>query len=417
MRTIAPNYATIVQKHYHIHGDLRLFIFPQTFNELIQCKRTFVRHSLITLTSDKYKVRQYVKEKIGERYLVPLLTVVDDPRLIDFSNLPDSFVIKANHGSGFNFFVDDKGKVDRTKLIETVAAWLKIDFASYHGEWGYSNIERRVLVEEKLMQGGEFPDDYKFFVFNGRVRLVQLDQGRQEIHRQNLYDEEWRQLAVEYVSPRSSQPCQPPAQLSEMIELAEVLAQDFEFARIDLYLVDGKIFFGEVTHYPNAGLIGFKPREFDRVLGEVWRKGTPIPSKYYLPPAEPSVREADRGIALAVPSVLSANEHRNNLRPHGSLSAMIYGCDGGWSRPCILSDLSDRGAEISGVPVSKLPNHFMMAHDLKPRRCHVLWRATDALRVEFVDDIAADEGSNEEPRSFARESKRQMKARRMGVSR
>jgi len=291
---IAPSYATIVRDHYVSHGNIRLFVFPRTFNELIQHNKIFKRNGLMTLTSDKWRVRQYVKEKIGKRYLIPLWTVVENPQSIDFDNLPGSFVVKANHGSGFNLFVAEKRAADPAKIHETLAAWLKIDFAACHGEWAYRNIKRRILVEEMLVQDGEYPNDYKFFVFNGRVRMIQLSQGRQTAsYRKNLYDEQWRQLAVEYGAPCSAEPRQAPAQLRQMIKLAEILGRDFDFARIDLYLVEGKIFFGELTHYPNAGLVGFRPREFDRVLGDVWRQGTPIPSAYYLSPVDPSAVSRD----------------------------------------------------------------------------------------------------------------------------
>jgi TupA-like ATPgrasp len=284
VEVIVPTYVAIVRNHYYRHGHIRFFIFPKTFNELIQSNKIFKRSHLIVITSDKWRVRQYVKEKIGERYLIPLRTVVENPQSIDFNSLPDSFVVKANHGSGFNFLVAEKKTADRAKVDEALAAWLKIDFAAYHGEWAYRNIKRRVLVEDMLVQDGKIPNDYKFFVFNGRVRMIQLSQGRHtSSYRKNLYDEQWRQLAVEYGAPCSLEPLQPPAQLPQMIGLAEVLGRDFNFARIDLYLIDGKIFFGEVTHYPNAGLVEFKPQEFDRVLGDVWRKDTPIPSKYYVP--------------------------------------------------------------------------------------------------------------------------------------
>jgi hypothetical protein len=300
---IVPAYAKVVRNHYIHHQTFRLFFFPRTFNELIQYKKIFNRDSLLTLTSDKVRVRQYVKEKIGEHHLVPLRTVVESPHQIDFRSLPEAFVIKVNHGSGFNRFITDKRSVDRAELNEAVTNWLKTDFSAEDEEWAYRNIQRRVLVEDMLSHRGEIPDDYKFFVFKGRVRLIQLDQCRHKSHSQNLYDENWRQLNVEYVSPRSSKPRQQPAELGEMIRIAEVLGHDFEFARIDLYLIDGKIFFGEVTHYPNRGLVPFKPREFDRVLGDLWRRGGHIPGQYYLAGAESAQNPDWANGSLPAPSV------------------------------------------------------------------------------------------------------------------
>jgi hypothetical protein len=300
---IVPAYAKVVRSHYVHHQAFRLFFFPRTFNELIQYKKIFNRDPLLTLTSDKVRVRQYVREKIGEHHLVPLRTVAKSPQQIDFRSLPDAFVIKANHGSGFNRFITDKRTVDRAELNEAVTNWLKTDFSAEDEEWAYRNIQRRVLVEDMLSHGGEIPDDYKFFVFKGRVRLIQLDQCRHKSHSQNLYDENWRQLNVEFVSPRSSKPRQQPAELGEMIRIAEVLGHDFEFARIDLYLIDGKIFFGEVTHYPNRGLMPFKPREFDRVLGDLWRRGGHIPSRYYLAEVEAAQNPDWGNGSLHTPSV------------------------------------------------------------------------------------------------------------------
>ena len=131
-------------------------------------------------------MRQYVKEKIGDRYLVPLWAVVENPQSIDFDSLPDSFVVKANHGSGFNIFVTEKKGVERAKVDETFAIWLKTDFAAHQGEWAYRNIKRRILVEEMLVQDGEIPNDYKFFVFNGRVRMIQLSQGNDIVSQEPL---------------------------------------------------------------------------------------------------------------------------------------------------------------------------------------------------------------------------------------
>jgi hypothetical protein len=280
---VVPSHVIIVWEYLYHFGEVRVFLFPRSFNELIQHRKLFNRNPLLPLTTDKYAARAYVAEKIGEQYLVPLYGVADDPEAIDFAALPVPFVAKATHGCGFNIFVRGRDELERDKIVAALRRFLAIDWSTYNQQWAYRGIPRRVIVEKMLSVRGESPADYKFFAFHGRVRLIQYDIGRHSGHMtKNSFDEAWRPLAVEYFSPRAVEPIEKPACLAEMIRISEKLAADFDFVRVDLYLVEGCIYFSELTHYPNAGLSGFTPRDFDRALGDVWRLGTPIPQKYYL---------------------------------------------------------------------------------------------------------------------------------------
>jgi hypothetical protein len=255
---------------------------PQSFNELINYRKLHDRNPDLVTTSDKYEVREYVTQRIGPGYLIPLYLQTTDPLSIDVETLPRSCVAKVNCGCGFNIFIRDTRTADWSEIVEKLQRWLRFPYHTSHREWAYKSITPRVLIEELLWDdGGVLPDDYKFHVFNGKVRMIQVHYDRFAAHRINLYDETFRLLDVEYQGPHSTDRRTPPDCLASMIAIAEKLAAEFPYARIDLYEHQGRIYFGEITHYPGAGLGVFDPPEFDRVLGDVWLHGTKIPERYY----------------------------------------------------------------------------------------------------------------------------------------
>ncbi|HWS53005.1 MAG TPA: ATP-grasp fold amidoligase family protein [Pyrinomonadaceae bacterium] len=259
---------------------------PRTFTEHVHAKKLFERDRLFTLTADKYAVRDYVAERVGAERLVPLLAVADDPADLDFDKLPNAFVAKASHGNNANLIVRDKAGLDWAASVKTMRRWVADNWYRYNKEWAYLNIPPRIVVEEFLDDGGRPPVDYKFFVFSGKARLIQVDTGRFSQHRRNLFDEHWRSLAVALRYPRPPAPPPRPALLPEMLAVAERLGKDFTFARVDLYQHRGRVYFGEITHYPGGGSEDFDPLEFDHALGEVWRSGRAIPERFYDSPRE-----------------------------------------------------------------------------------------------------------------------------------
>jgi TupA-like ATPgrasp len=236
---------------------------------------------LVRRTADKYAVRSYVADTVGEQYLIPLIQVISHPDDLDMQALTDPCVIKGTHGCNMTILLPEDAPRDERAIRSTVRRWLATDF--YRTGWRetpYRGLPPRAVVERFIGTGGAPPSDYKFFVFHGKVGMVVVDQDRFSAHTSTLLHPDWHAFAVEGTFDSADDlPARPP-NYGEMVEVAERLAADFEFARIDLYNVDGRIFFGEITHYPGGGLVRLRPRAFDRALGELWRTGTPIPERF-----------------------------------------------------------------------------------------------------------------------------------------
>jgi hypothetical protein len=153
--------------------------------------------------------------------------------------------------------------------FERLRSWLKQDFYLVYREWVYKNVRPRILASRYLPIVGKMaPSDFKFFCFNGEPAYVQVDRDRFEAHSRNLYDMDWRQLPVKYVYPNTEQPVPRPSNFDEMVEVSRTLAGDIPFVRVDLYSIEGRTVFGEMTFYPEAGFQPFEPPEWDEILGE-----------------------------------------------------------------------------------------------------------------------------------------------------
>ena len=248
---------------------------PRTFNEKIMCKILYDRRPHLTLFSDKLRVRGHVRRTAPYLSQPILYWWSDQADELPFDSLPGAFVLKANHGSGWNVLVEDRSRVLKEALVASARGWLKSDFAIVGREWSYRNIARAVYAEEMLFGAdGKLPADYKFFVFNGRVRLIQVDEARFTRHTQTLYDERWNivpgTVAAALGTPRSAPHC-----LATMITAAEAISLGVDFVRVDLYDIDGQAVFGELTNSPNKGLSPFSPASLDYLLGDYLRLDDP----------------------------------------------------------------------------------------------------------------------------------------------
>ena len=259
--------------HYNSrYGDFCLLIKPKTFNQKLFYKLIYDRRPLLVTFADKLQAREYVRRKIGSDILVNLFAQADRPEDLKLEELPQQFVLKANHGSGYVRIVKNKLLEDESELRRTCREWLSENYGELSGEWVYKSIPPKIMVESFLDGGnGESPDDYKFFVFNGKVFMIEVDMDRFTGHRRDLFTPDWKRLDVRSRVPNANRPVPKPACLERMLQIAERLGAETDFVRVDLYEVDGRIYFGELTNFPANGLTRFEPKEFDATLGAQWR--------------------------------------------------------------------------------------------------------------------------------------------------
>lgn len=247
---------------------------PKEFGEKIQWYKAHYRPKVLNMLVDKYAVREYVKEKIGEQYLNECLGVYDKVSDIDFDALPDRFVIKGVHGCGFNLIVPDKSKLCRLKARLQLHKWMHRN-QYYRGgqEWAYRDVPPRLIVERYLEEPGRSAlIDYKFFCFGGKPKFVEVHLDRRQSDYSSAYfDFDFKMLPFNDVSEEMSihTDVARPENLDEMIALAERLADRFPFVRVDFYSVQGKTIFGEMTFYPADGRYSFHPEEYNRIIGDM----------------------------------------------------------------------------------------------------------------------------------------------------
>lgn len=247
---------------------------PQSFNQKICWKKLHDRNPLLRVLADKYRAREYIASTLGkataERVLVPLLFATDDPGQIPFDSLPDSFVVKSSHGSGFNLLVHDKRTLDRDDVVALCRSWQQASYGVRAHEWAYHGASRKILVESMLKNAdGSIPADYKFSMFHGKCGFIQVDFDRFEGHTRSLYDPQWNRIDAEWRKPRGGDMPRPEC-FSRMMELAERLAGALDFVRVDFYEVNARLYVGELTHYPERGRGRITPRELDFELGRLW---------------------------------------------------------------------------------------------------------------------------------------------------
>ncbi|MGG2140289.1 ATP-grasp fold amidoligase family protein [Symbiopectobacterium sp. RP] len=243
---------------------------PTTFNEKIQYRKIHDRNPLLTIMADKLASKIYVQEKTDSVYIPRVLWEGISLESLYHEKLPSNFVIKANHGSQTNLFIKDNQLPPLHELEKLRQKWFSHDQARVLGEWAYANIPRKIFIEEFMEFEGSVPDDYKFFVFHGKVKLVQFDVGRFTNHQRSILDPEWNEYDLEYSYPKVTPLPPKPFFLDEMILAAEKIAEDIDFARVDLYWFDQKVTFGEITLYPGAGFEKFPDIFYDELFGSFW---------------------------------------------------------------------------------------------------------------------------------------------------
>lgn len=245
----------------------------RTYTEKMQWEKVYHKDPLKVKLADKYAVRDWVAEKIGDRYLIPLLGVYNSFDEIDFSKLPNQFVMKTNHGSGTNYIVKDRSQFNKKQARVIFNDWMATDYAYNTGfELHYSEIERRIIIEKYLETPQNELQDYKFLCFDGEPKFCWVDMGRYSNHTRNVYDLKWQLQPwnqERYGIYKDPIPC--PTNFDKMIEIARKLSKGFAHVRVDLYNVEGEIYFGEMTFTNGSGLDRIIPEEYDKILGDMWK--------------------------------------------------------------------------------------------------------------------------------------------------
>lgn len=245
---------------------------PLSFNEKLQWLKLYDRKPLYTVMVDKYKVREYVAEKIGEQYLIPLLSVWNSPNEIDFAALPDKFVLKCNHNSGTGMCIcTDKEKLDINKVTRELKRGLKENYYLLHREWPYKDVSRKIIAEQYMKSDAGGLTDYKIHCFNGEPKLILVCKDRfiETGLTEDFFSEEWEHLDIRRPShPNAVNSIPKPEELSQMLMLAKTLSEGIPFVRVDFYIIDHKIYFSELTFFPAAGFEKFIPDKWDRILGD-----------------------------------------------------------------------------------------------------------------------------------------------------
>ncbi len=268
-----PGGVMLPLQYYAVLGRFPSMKHPRRFTEWINWYKLHGRKPEMLEVTDKFKARKYVADRIGEQYLVPMLGIHRDAADFDFDKLPSGFVLKTTDGgNGDNVrVVADKSQIDWEATVREVNSWRDKDYAAYSREWAYRGCDSKVIAEELLVDP-DSPDgsidDYKFLCFNGKFKIMWVDKGRYSDHRRGFWDENLKFLeGVRSDCPTFDSAPELPANVADMIPLAEKLAEGFPFARVDFYNIRGKIYFGEITFYPWSGYVRYFPDDFDFRLG------------------------------------------------------------------------------------------------------------------------------------------------------
>jgi len=244
---------------------------PQTFNEKLQWLKLYNRRAEYTTMVDKYEVKKYVAERIGEEYIIPTLGVWDRFDDIDFDSLPDQFVLKCTHDSGGLVICRDKAQLDMATTKAKLEWSLNRNYYLHGREWPYEEVKPRILAEA-YMEDNQTRElrDYKFFCFDGEVKALFIASDRQiegEETKFDFFDAEYNHLPFINGHPNAKTPPEKPQCFEEMKELAAKLSKGIPHLRVDFYEVDGKIYFGELTFSHWSGMMPFEPEQWDYTFG------------------------------------------------------------------------------------------------------------------------------------------------------
>ncbi len=276
-----PDKAYCALKYRVIRGRFPNLTSPETLTEKIQARKLYDRNPLLPRFVDKADAKELIAERVGPQYVVPTLWVGTDLADVDWSEISLPAVVKPTHASGVGLFLYGQGDVDRLLANNPSAEWLAIDHASYNREWAYRHIKPRILIESMLLVEGRVPWDYRLFTFNGKVSHIEIDIRENGRGYSCNYTPDWQKLPFfdrDYLGLYPGDVARP-ARLDEMISVAEAVAHDIDFVRVDFYASSEWIRIGELTFYPGGGFEVLEPEEHDLLLGQKWQLDFEIPKR------------------------------------------------------------------------------------------------------------------------------------------
>ncbi len=261
------------------HGYPLNFKKVGTLNEKIQWMKIHVRDPLYAICADKYQARSYVSKTIGDSYLIELLHYTDNPHSINQACLPEEpVIIKASHDSGSYFIVRDKLTINWLEKYKEMQKWLNRNYYTKTKEWPYKNLKPGIVIEKLLLnKNGTLPNDYKFHCFHGEPKIIYVTSDREGDSKRDIYDCDWNHLPVVWASKakrtqygdsiNSTQQKEKPQNLDAMLEIARKLSAPFVYVRVDLYSIENRIYFGELTFYQGGGFDIITPFKWDQQMG------------------------------------------------------------------------------------------------------------------------------------------------------
>lgn len=266
---------------YKIRTGKKLRLHPPvTFNEKLQWLKIHDHNPEYSRLADKAEVKKYIAQTIGPEYVIPQLGIWDRAEDIDFDSLPQQFVLKCTHDSGSIVICKDKNNFDKAKAVKVLSKAVKRNFYNSKREWAYKGLKGRIIaekyMEDHLVEGqasDEALSDYKLFCFNGEpktVFVVRGGHGDESKTQRRMYDTDWNLLHAGFQGKAPiTEPEERPKQLKEMLELAKKLSKGIPFVRVDFYIINEKIYFGEMTFFHMSGCGKFTPDSFDKTLGDM----------------------------------------------------------------------------------------------------------------------------------------------------
>jgi len=277
---VLPDKTFVHLLYLKTHGHVLHLRNPRTFDEKLQWYKLYYRDPLMTSLSDKYEVRKHIAAKGYAGLLNELYGVYDRTDEIDFASLPASFVLKATHGSSMNIICRDKKNLDWGRCCSLMNQWLRTNYFYCGRQWAYKNIKPRLICEKYLENEG-FNEliDYKFYCYKNKPEVLFVCTGRfnAEGVKYNAYDMNWNRIYAYKGKPCSELAIEKPDNLNTMIAISRDLCENFPFIRVDLYSIREKILFGELTFYPDNGVIPFTPDQYNYFFGDFFVLPEKIP--------------------------------------------------------------------------------------------------------------------------------------------